>query len=65
MSPLAGDYVKLMQPILTKQDRDELMEAGLVIFDYGMSEGNKYILHIPKLLELIRSSTPSANEVEE
>ena len=54
MSPLVDNYVKLMQPILTKQDRDELMGAGLVVFDYKMSEGNEYILHIPKLLELVR-----------
>ncbi len=53
---LPSDYVKLMQPILKKAERDELMGAGIVIFDHKMSEGNMYILHIPRLLELVRGS---------
>ena len=56
------DFVKLMQPILTREERAELRKAGLVIFDPGMSEGNKFILHIPRLLKLVRSSR---QEVEE
>lgn len=49
-------YVKLMQPILTREERAELRKAGVVIFDPKMSKGNMYILHISRLLELVRGS---------
>ena len=45
----------LMRQIIEESDFHTLYKAGLIWFDYEMSEGNKYGLHIPKLVEIAKS----------
>ena len=44
----------IMRPIVEDSDFRELYNSGLILFDYLMSEGNRYMFNIPVLVELAK-----------